>query len=85
MQISFENMQLIHVNENFLACVLIKCYTSAYLHTGVIYSMFHITWTTLKFSRNQLGTGFSVCDVTLANCPSYVHTYVIIKYRNLMP
>ena len=24
-------------------------------------SMFHVTWTTFKFNRNQLGTVFSVC------------------------
>ena len=35
------------------------------------YSMFHVTWATFKFNRNQLGT---VSAYVMANCPPYVHT-----------
>ena len=47
--------------------------------------MFHVTWITFIIQSKPIGDSFSVCHVAMANCPSYVHSEVIIEYRNSTP
>ena len=44
--------------------------------------MLHVTWTTFIIQSEPIGDSFSVCHVAM---PSYVHSEVIIEYRNSMP
>ena len=48
------------------------------------YSMFHVTWTTFKFNRNQLGTVSAYAIRLWLIALLSVHL-VIIEYRNSMP
>ena len=52
--VPFLSILFILVHSRSLQFITITCFTA--VHSSSLYGMFHVTWTTFKFNRNQLGT-----------------------------